>query len=158
MIKWRFLANKMSSQPGSRASQSIRYPSSSSSFSSSTTTSSSCHRRGWRGFREVEDAAAVVVAAVGVEEATAVVVLGAGAVVVVKEDVGQWLSRCLFTCLLTCLGNRHPSPRLSRHLRDRRDSYQGLSSPGSRSRATPWTSCGSHSSSCDSLQVMNLPK
>jgi hypothetical protein len=51
-----------------------------------------------------------VVAAAGVEEAAAVVVLGAGAVAVVEEDVGRWLSRRLLTCLLTCLGIRHLSP------------------------------------------------
>jgi hypothetical protein len=93
-----------------------------------------------------------------VEEAEAAVVLGAGAVAVVEEDMGRWLSHCLLTCLLTCLGNHHPSPRMSRHLRDRRDSYQCLSSPGSRSSAITWTGYGSHTSSRDSLQVMNLPK
>jgi hypothetical protein len=79
-----------------------------------------------------------MVAAAGVEEAAMVVMLGAGvgAVVVVEEYVGQRLSRRLLTCLLTCLGNRHLSTRLSRHLRDRRDSCQGSSSPGSRSSAT----------------------
>jgi hypothetical protein len=145
----------MRSQPGSRASQSISYPS-----SSSTSSSYSYHHRGWGGFREVEDTAAVVVAAVGVEEAAVAVMLGAGAsaVAVVEEDVGRRLSRRRLTYLLTCIGNRHPSPRLSHHLRDRRDSCQGSSSPGSRSRATPWTCCNSHSSLRDSLQVMNLPK
>jgi hypothetical protein len=69
---------------------------------------------------------------------------GAGAVAVVEEDVGRRLSHRLLTCLLTCLGIHHPSPRLSRHLRDRRDSCQGSSSPGSRSSATTWSSCGSH--------------
>jgi hypothetical protein len=71
-------------------------------------------------------------------------VLGAGAVAVVEEDVGRWQSRRLLTYLLTCLWIRHPSPRLSRHLRDRRDSCQGSSSPGSRSSATTWSSCDSH--------------
>jgi hypothetical protein len=87
-----------------------------------------------------------MVAAAGMEEAAVAVVLGAGAgaVAVVEEDVGQWLSRRLLTCLLTCLGIRHPSPHLSRHLRDRCDSCQGLSLPGSRSTATTWSNCGSH--------------
>jgi hypothetical protein len=56
LIKWRFLAYKM------RSSQSISYPSS----SSSTSSSSSYHRRGWGGFREVEDTGAVVVAVAGI--------------------------------------------------------------------------------------------
>jgi hypothetical protein len=83
---------------------------------------------------------AVMVAMAGVEEAAEAIVLGTGAVAVVEEDMGRWLSRRL----LTCLGIRHPRPRLIRHLRDRRDSCQGSSSPGSRSSATTWSSCGSH--------------
>jgi hypothetical protein len=147
----------MRSHLGSPASQSISYPSYSSYSSSSTYQC--C---GWEGFQEVEAAAVVVVATAGMEEAAAAVVLGTGMgacmVAVVEEDVGRRLSRRLLTYLLTCLGNRYPSPRLSRHLRDRHDSCQGLSSLGSRSRATPWTSCGSQPSSRSRLQVKSLPK
>jgi hypothetical protein len=155
MKKWLFVAYKKHGQLGSPASQSISLlllsPPPPPSFSSSSSFSS-CHHRGSEGFREVKAVAAVMVAAAGVEDAAMAVVLGVGTVVVVEEDVGRRLSHRL----LTCLGNHHSSPCLSRHLRDRRDSCQGSSSPGSRSRATPWTSCGSQPSSRSHLQVKSL--